>query len=190
MPAQVRIRRKRIGAYRIVENHALPGARDIMDDRIRNCRIGHRRFQQTYDDGVATGSGFSLYPVLNTSGKNQQAALSTRVLDRGAHERIDQFLQHDLARHGLRDFDNRSQIQLFDRRADHARWTRDRLVFPKLWVQLFELSHLADSSPTKITVPCLPEVQMGKLLEPTCRIEARRELVRKRLILDEAVFLS
>jgi hypothetical protein len=103
-----------------------------MDDRIWDRRIGHGRFQQTYDDGVATGSGFCLYPVLNTSGKNQQAALSTRMLKRYAHKRINQFLRYNLARYCLRDFHNGSEIQVLDRCPDCGRRREDWFCLPEV----------------------------------------------------------
>src|SRR5246500_4317778 len=65
-----------------------------------------------YDDSLATGCAFRLYPQLNTSRKNQQAALSTRVLNRSAHQPVDQFLQDDLARYRLRHFDHRREIKV------------------------------------------------------------------------------
>jgi hypothetical protein len=82
-------------------------------------------------DLVTIAAGLCFDSLLITSLKNQQAPLSTRVLNRCPHERVDQFLQDDLARHCLRDFDHRSQIQVFDRCADRARWTRSSLFLPE-----------------------------------------------------------
>jgi len=80
-----------------------------------------------YDDIVSAGRGFRLYALLNPSRENQETSLSTRVLDRRAHELIDEFFQDHLARDCLRDFDNSSEIQEFDRRHDRARWAGTRL---------------------------------------------------------------
>src|SRR6266852_8098010 len=103
-----------------------------MDNRIWQLSRGHARFSQTHDDGVAAGRGLRLYPQLLTSRENQQTSLSTRVLNRCAHERVDQFLQDDLARHCLRDFDNGSEIQVFYRGPDGAGRTRYRLFLPEV----------------------------------------------------------
>ena len=42
------------------------------------------------------------------------------------------FSKHDLARHGLRHFDNGREIQLFDRRPDRTRRTGYWLFLPKV----------------------------------------------------------
>ena len=103
-----------------------------MDDRLWQRGRGDGRLSQTHDDRVAAGRGFRLYPQLIASRKNQQTSLSTRVLNRGAHERVDQFLQDDLARHGLRDFDHGREIQVFDRCPDRARRTGHWLFLPEV----------------------------------------------------------
>jgi len=91
------------------------------------AELGDERFSQMYDDSLAASSCFRLDPLFNTPGKNQQASLSSRVLNRCAHERVDQFLQDDFARHCLRDFDNGGEIQVFDRCPDRARRTGNGL---------------------------------------------------------------
>ena len=70
---------------------------------------------------IAAGRGFRRDPLLSPSRKNQQASLGTRVLDRCAHERVEQLLQHDLARDCLRDLDHGREVEMFDRRRDRAR---------------------------------------------------------------------
>ncbi len=50
---------------------------------------------------IAGGRGFRLYPLLGASRKNQQTSLGARLLDRGAHERVDQFFENDLPRDDL-----------------------------------------------------------------------------------------
>ena len=74
-----------------------------------------------HDDRVAVGRGFRLDPRLSPARKDQQAALGARLLDRGAHERVEQFLQHDLAGDGLRHLDHGREVEVFDRRPDRAR---------------------------------------------------------------------
>ena len=69
------------------------------------------------------------YPQLIPSRNNQETSLSARVLDRRAHNPVDQFFQNHLARDCLRDLDYGGQIQEFDRRHDRAR-RRRRLALP------------------------------------------------------------
>ena len=108
-----------------------------MDDRLRQRGRGHgaRRADCT-TDRVAAGRGFRRDPRLRPSRKDQQSALGASVLDRGAHERVDQLLQHDLARHGLRHFDHRREVQMLDRRADRARRPRYWLFLPEVRIEL------------------------------------------------------
>src|ERR1700722_13708968 len=94
---------------------------DVMDDRLRQRGCGEGGPSQTYDDGVAAGGGLRLYPLLATARKNQQTSLSTRMLYRYAHERVDQSLRDDLARYCLRHLDNGSEIQVLDRCRNCAR---------------------------------------------------------------------
>ena len=42
-------------------------------------------------------------------------------------------------------------------------------------------------SPTQVAVPGVPQIRVRDLLETTCRVEARREFVGERLIVDKAV---
>jgi hypothetical protein len=60
--------------------------------------------------GALAKESFCFDALLITSREDQEPALSARVLNRCAHERVDQFLQNDLARHCLGDFDNGSEI--------------------------------------------------------------------------------
>src|SRR5262245_33258529 len=101
-----------------------------------------------YDDIVSAGRGFRLYALLNPSRENQETSLSTSVLDRRAHELIDEFFQDHLARDCLRDFDNSSEIQEFDGRPDHARGTGPWLFLLEVGIQPIELPHLTVGPPT------------------------------------------
>src|SRR5260370_1242204 len=60
----------------IVENDALLGTENIVEQRFREHRRGHGLVAQLHDDGVATGGGFRLDARRSPSRKNQQAALS------------------------------------------------------------------------------------------------------------------
>ena len=53
------------------------------------------------EDRVATRGGLGRDPVVAPTRKNQQTSLGARLLDRSAHERVDQFFEDDLARDGL-----------------------------------------------------------------------------------------
>jgi hypothetical protein len=61
------------------------------------------------------------------------------------------------------------------------------LVLSQVRIQLIELSHLATGSPTQVMIARLAQVEMRDVLEATSHVEARGELVRKRLIVDKAV---
>ena len=92
-----------------------------MEDRLRQRGRGHGLVAQLHDDRVAAGRGFRRDPRLRAARKNQQAALGACLLDRGAHERVEQLLQDDLARDGLRHLDHGREVEVFDRRPDRAR---------------------------------------------------------------------
>ena len=75
---------------------------------------------QMHDHPIGRSGGFRRDPLLDASRKNQQASLGARLLDRDAHERVDQFFGDDFARDGLRHLDHGREVELFDRRPDHA----------------------------------------------------------------------
>src|SRR3984893_8756043 len=158
-----------------------------MDDRLWRRSLSHQCFSQTHGDSVAAGGRFRLNPLFNTSGKNQQTALSTRVLNRYTHECVDQFLQHDLARDCLGDFDNGSQIQLFDRCPDRAGRAGYWFLLPEVRIQGVELPHFTNGFPTEVTVSGLAQVGIRDLLETTCHVEAGRNFVGHTLNMDETV---
>ena len=70
MLTDVRIRSK-LGLGRgIVENDAIPGVQDIVEDRLRQHRLTHRQIARLHVDRVAAGRGFRCYSLLTSSGKN------------------------------------------------------------------------------------------------------------------------
>src|SRR5215469_18036222 len=150
----VRVGRKRILCCGVVQNNVFPGTSNILDDRFRHSAYDH--FSPTDDDRLPVGEGFRFYSLLVPSGKHQQTSLSARVLNRCAHERVDQLFQNQLARQGLRDFDNRSEIQLLDRCSDRAYGTAKWLLLCQLRIQLVELPHLTGGFPKEIAVPSVP----------------------------------
>ena len=118
----------------VVENDALSGAQHIVEHRLRQHGLGHGLVAQMHDHRVAGGRGFRLYPLLGPSRKNQQTSLGARLLDRGAHERVDQFFEDDLARDGLRHLDHGREVELFDRRPDRACWVGRGLPLSEVWI--------------------------------------------------------
>jgi hypothetical protein len=99
----------------------LPRAQDVVEHRFRQRGAAYLLVAQLHNDRVAAGCGFRLYPLLDASRKNQQTSLGVGMLDRGAHERVDQLFEDDLARDRLRDLDRRREIELFDRRRNCAK---------------------------------------------------------------------
>jgi hypothetical protein len=57
-------------------------------------------------------------PQLRRLREQQHTTLGARMLDRGAQQRVDQFLQDDLAPHGLRHLEHGGEIKILDRRPD------------------------------------------------------------------------
>ena len=141
-----------------------PAARPRPRAASRRCTI----------DRVAAGRGFRLDPQFILPRQNQQPSFGAGVLDRRAHERVDQLVQDDLARHRLRDFDDRREIEMFDRRPDRARRTGRRLFLAEMRIELIELPHLAVGSPAQIAVAGVSQIQLRELLEaPAPRKSAR-----------------
>ena len=99
--ANILIRRELVWGRGVIQHHTLLRADDEVEHRLREFRWRHDCLSEEHLDRIATGGGFRLDPLLNTSRKNQQTSLSTRVLNRCPHERVDQFLQDDLARDRL-----------------------------------------------------------------------------------------
>src|SRR5262249_30025368 len=54
-------------------------------------------------------------------------------------------------------------------------------------IQLLELLYFAISSPTEIAVAGFPQIGIRDLVEPSCRVETRRELVGHCLIVDKGI---
>src|SRR5215475_7999940 len=101
MPMHVLIGGKRILARGIVEENAPFRSDNVVEDRLWHIRSGYARLLEINCHHITAGRGLRLYSQLITSRKNQQTSLSARVLNRGAHECVDQSLQHDLAGHCL-----------------------------------------------------------------------------------------
>jgi hypothetical protein len=128
----VAICRERMPGQSIVKNHTFVGARNIPNDRLCHSSLRYGYFLEAHHKGVFASRSFCLDSLILVSHKDQQTALSTGVLNRFAHNCVDQSLQDDFTRHRLRDFDDGGEIQVLDRRANRARRTRHCLFFPDL----------------------------------------------------------
>ena len=104
----------------VVENHALSGAQDIVEHRNRQHALGHGLIAQMHGHRVAVGRGLRFNPLLRASSKKQQSSLGASLLNRGAHERVDQLIQDDFAGDGLRHLDHGREVELFDGRPNRA----------------------------------------------------------------------
>src|SRR5262249_32922149 len=123
----------------IAENDALVGTRSIADDRLGKFSRGDGRLAQNYRHGTAAGARFRLDQQLRTARQNEQPTFGARVLDRGAQERLDELVQHDFARDGLRDLEYGREIEVFDRRPDRATRNSGGLYHSQVRVELIEL---------------------------------------------------
>ena len=112
----VGIRGKRRFGRGIVEDHGLPRAQDRLEDRLRQRRRGHGLVAQVVRRSHRHPSWLPPRSAAQAVRNNQQTTLGTGLLDRGAHERVEQLFQDDLARYRLRHFDHGREVQVFDRR--------------------------------------------------------------------------
>src|ERR1700730_18511268 len=137
-----------------------------------------------YDHCIAAGRGVSRDPLLGVSGENQQSSLGARVLDRRAHECVDQFLEDHLTGDGLRNLDDRREVEVLDRRADCAR--RKSLLLDEVRMQLLELTGLPDGSPAQITFACAPQIHTRKISDTARGVKALGVFVSDRLVVNKA----
>jgi hypothetical protein len=73
-----------------------------------------------HDHSICVGPRFRLELQRVTSWTDQKTSFGARVLDGGAHDPIDQFLKHHLARDNLRDCDDGRKIEELNGRNDRA----------------------------------------------------------------------
>src|SRR5258707_4533440 len=123
-----------------------------------------------HDHRFAAGRCLRHDPLL-IAYENQQSSLGACVLDRRAHERVDQFLEDHLTRDGLRNIDDGREVEVLDWCTDCAR--RKSLVLDEVRMQLLELTRLPDGYPAQITFACAPQIHARALLETTRRVKAR-----------------
>ena len=108
-------------------------------------------------DLIAIATGFRFDSLLIIPRQDQETALRTCLLQCCSHERVDQFLQDDLAGDGLRHFDHHREVKVFDRCADRARGTSDRLLLAELRIVPIKLLYFAFGAPPEISCTELPE---------------------------------
>ena len=72
--------------------------------------------------------------------RTNRSALCARLLDRRAHDRVDQFFETNLARDGLRYLDDRREIEVFDPRPDRAGRAGRPLFLPELRIHVRRVS--------------------------------------------------
>src|SRR5258708_29875722 len=124
--------------------------------------------------------------MFGVSGENQQSSLGACVLDRRAHECVDQFLEDHLTRDGLRNLDDGREVEVLDRRIGCAR--RKSLLLDEVRMQLLELTRLPDGSPAQIAIACAPQIHARKLFETARRVKARGQFVGERLIVNKGIY--
>ena len=126
-----------------------------MEHRLRqHCRSRTASSRRCTVTISAIGRGFRLDPLLIAPRERiNKTSFGAGLLERRAHERVDQLLQHDLARDGLRDLDHRREIEVFDRCRDRACRSRcAALPCLSCGYSCIELPHLAVGSPAEIAV--------------------------------------
>jgi len=98
----------------IVKKDALPGAQDMIEDRLRQHRRAHRHIAQLQPGRVAGGQRLRRYPFFAAVRQNQHASFGARLFDCCTHDHLDQPVEHDVARGGLRHLDHRREVEVFD----------------------------------------------------------------------------
>ncbi len=105
---KVRVGRKRVRLGGIHEQHMLTAAPDILENG-----LGERRGAGMPPDvhGLLLDTGIRRGDKIVIMGQQQPAALRAGVFEHEAHERVDQFVEHDAAGDGLRGFGHRQHVQ-------------------------------------------------------------------------------
>ena len=113
MVKDVGIRRKRVLCRGIIENHVVSSSHHVANDGLRqHCGVGGG-ISLVHRDGIAARGRLRLNQELIALWADEKTAFSAGVLDRRAHETVDERFQHHLARDRLGDFHHRGEIQEF-----------------------------------------------------------------------------
>ena len=102
MVKDVGIRRKGVLCRGIIENHVVSSSHHVANDGLRqHGRVGGG-IPLVHRDGIAAGGCLRLNQELIALWADEKTAFSAGVLDRRAHETVDERFQHHLARDRLR----------------------------------------------------------------------------------------
>ncbi len=109
------------------------------------------------------------------------------MFDRDPQQCLDELAEDDFPGHRLRGLEHRTDIQMFDRRANGGgRRCRDWRV-TEMRMKLFELPHLAERAPAQVTAPRFPQAGMGDRIDAARAVEPRGHLMGQALVLHETV---
>src|SRR5271166_2685547 len=138
-------------------------------------------------DHTAAGPGFRLNLELIVANSDQHTPLRPGMFDRDPHQSLDKLIEDDLAKHRLRGFDYRPDIQLYDRCADCSDGRERSSFLVKRRVRLVNLPYLAERTPAEVAVAGVSQIGVGDRFEAACGVEPRSGFIRDGFVLDEAV---
>ena len=169
----------------VVENHALAGAHDIVQDRFRQRRPGHGLVAELHEDRIAAGRGFRRDPLLGQISKPRSAPACSIAV------RISVSISFS---------STISPETVCDTLITVARSRRstgvaivfvgpgDGLFGPEVRIHRLELPHLAVGAPAahNSSGRCANR-DRAIWLEPARPVEVGRALIGDRLVVDEAI---
>ena len=171
-----------------MEHHAFTCANHVVENGFGEISAGHFGMAKSNFDHATASLSFRLDPGLIAAKSDQRTALRSRMFDRDPHQGLDELVEDDLARHGLRGLDYCPDVEVRDRRADRSGRRGRSSVIVERRVKLVNLSHLTMSTPTEIAVAGVSQIGVGDRLEAARGVEPRSSFMRDGFILDEAVF--
>src|SRR5258707_3786669 len=135
-----------------MEDNAFSRPNHVVEDGFREISKGDCGMAKSNFDRATIGPGFRLNLELIAAKSNQHTSLRSRMFDRYPHQGLDELVEDDLARHGLRGLDYRPDIELRHRRTDRSNGGGRSSFLVERRVRLVNLPHLAESAPAEITV--------------------------------------
>src|SRR3977135_4040184 len=109
------------------------------------------------------------------------------MLDRSTHQCIAQLVENNFTSEGLADACRGGELEVFARSADRVRRSTGPFLHLQVRMELVELQDFASCAPSEIAVAGISQVRIRDGPEPTCTVEASRNFVRERFVLDEVV---
>ncbi len=106
-------------AASVVQDHGFPSTQNELHDALR-VRVGSS-FPPAHDESIAADGRFGRDALLASAGEYQQAAFCPGVLNRGAHQYVDELVENHFTGDGLGDFEDGRKIQALNGRIDGAR---------------------------------------------------------------------